>query len=303
MSWAIEATGLRKTFGAKVAVADLSLRVAAGEVFGFLGPNGAGKTTAMKMLLGLVHPTAGYGRLLGYPIGSRESRRWVGFLPEHFRFQEWMTGRELLDVHGRLHGLTAAVRAERIAALLAEVDLADAADRPLRTYSKGMQQRLGLAQALIHRPRLVFLDEPTSGLDPLGRILVRNLVLRLRTEGVTVFFNSHILSDVETMCDRVVFLKQGRIIHETSLRDGFAPELHLTLDAVSAEIVHGLRTFGEVAQTTDREVRLRLTAEAEVPNIVRWLVGRDAAVYGVQVKRPSLETLFLETIGPDERAG
>lgn len=303
MSWVIEAEGLRKVFGDKVAVADLSLRVAAGEVFGFLGPNGAGKTTAMKMLLGLVHPTAGRGLVLGHPVGARESRRWVGFLPEHFRFHDWMTGRELLDVHGRLHGLTAAARAERTADLLAQVDLTDAADRPLRTYSKGMQQRLGLAQALLHRPRLVFLDEPTSGLDPLGRMLVRDVILRLRDEGVTVFFNSHILGDVEAVCDRVVFLKRGRVVQETSLREGFAPELHLTLDAVSAEIVGGLATFGEALRTTEHEVWMRVADEAAAPAVVRWLVERGAAVYGVALRRPSLETLFLEIMGSDERAG
>ncbi|OYT73900.1 MAG: ABC transporter [Chloracidobacterium sp. CP2_5A] len=303
MAWVIEAEGLRKAFGDKVAVADLSLRVAEGEIFGFLGPNGAGKTTAMKMLLGLVRPTAGRGRVLGHPVGSRESRRWAGFLPEHFRFHDWMTGRELLDFHGRLHGVGAAARGERIADLLAQVDLTDAADRPLRTYSKGMQQRLGLAQALIHRPRLVFLDEPTSGLDPIGRILVRDIILRLRGEGITAFFNSHILGDVEAVCDRVAFLKRGQIIHETSLREGFAPELHLTLGAVSAELVNGLASFGKTLRTTEREVWMRVAAEADVPEVVRWLVGQGAAIYGARVQRPSLETLFLETMGPDERAG
>ncbi len=301
--WVIEAEGLRKVFGRKVAVADLSLHVAAGEVFGFLGPNGAGKTTAMKMLLGLVHPTAGRGFILGHPVGSREARRWVGFLPEHFRFHDWMTGRELLDFHGRLHGLPAAVRAERIKTLLAEVDLADAADRPVGTYSKGMQQRLGLAQALIHRPRVVFLDEPTSGLDPIGRILVRDIILRLRREGVTVFFNSHILGDVEAVCDRVVFLKRGRVVHETALREGLAPELHMCLGEVSPELVQGLATFGRVLRTAEREVWLQLEQETAVPDIVRWLVEHGAAVYGVRVQRPSLESLFLETMGPEERAG
>ncbi|MCS7079032.1 MAG: ABC transporter ATP-binding protein [Chloracidobacterium sp.] len=303
MDWVIEAAGLRKVFGDKIAVADLSFRVAAGEVFGFLGPNGAGKTTAMKMLLGLVHPTAGRGCVLGHPVGSRESRRWVGFLPEHFRFHDWMTGRELLDFHGRLHGLAASVRAERVKDLLAQVDLTEAADRPLRTYSKGMQQRLGLAQALIHRPRLVFLDEPTSGLDPIGRILVRDLILRLRDEGVTVFFNSHILGDVEAVCDRVVFLKRGRVIYEAALREGFAPELRMTLGAVTPDVTGELAAFGEVLGTTEREVRLRVASEAVVPDVVRRLVERGAAVYSVQVQRPSLETLFLETIGTDERAG
>ncbi len=302
-SCVIEAEGLRKVFGRKVAVADLSLRVAAGEVFGFLGPNGAGKTTAMKMLLGLVHPTAGRGFILGHPVGSREARRWVGFLPEHFRFHDWMTGRELLDFHGQLHGMTAAERAGRIKNLLAEVDLADAADRPVGAYSKGMQQRLGLAQALIHQPKVVFLDEPTSGLDPIGRILVRDIILRLRREGVTVFFNSHILGDVEAVCDRVVFLKRGRVVHETTLREGLAPELHLRLGEVSHDIVHGLAAFGRMLRAAEREVRLQLEHEAAVPDIVRWLVDHGAAVYGVQVQRPSLESLFLETMGPEERAG
>ncbi len=300
----IEAEGLRKVFGRKVAVADLSLRVAAGEVFGFLGPNGAGKTTAMKMLLGLVHPTAGRGFVLGHPVGSREARRWVGFLPEHFRFHDWMTGRELLNFHGQLHGLPAAARASRIETLLAQVDLADAADRPVGTYSKGMQQRLGLAQALIHQPKLVFLDEPTSGLDPIGRILVRDLIVRLRREGVTVFFNSHILGDVEAVCDRVVFLKRGRVVHETTLRQGLTPELHLRLGEVAPELIRGLAAFGRVLRTAEREVWLQLEQEeSAVPDIVRWLVDHGVAVYGVQVQRPSLESLFLETMGPEERAG
>jgi ABC-2 type transport system ATP-binding protein len=302
-NWVIEAEGLRKVFGRKVAVADLSLRVAAGEVFGFLGPNGAGKTTAMKMLLGLVHPTAGRGFILGHPVGSREARRWVGFLPEHFRFHDWMTGRELLNFHGQLHGLPATARAKRIETLLAQVDLADAADRPVGTYSKGMQQRLGLAQALIHQPKLVFLDEPTSGLDPIGRILVRDLIVRLRSEGVTVFFNSHILGDVEAVCDRVVFLKRGRVVHETALREGLTPELHLHLGEVSPELIRGLAAFGRVLRTAEREVWLQLEQETAVPGIVRWLVEHGAAVYGVRVQRPSLESLFLETMGPEERAG
>jgi ABC-2 type transport system ATP-binding protein len=302
-NWVIEAEGLRKVFGRKVAVADLSLRVAAGEVFGFLGPNGAGKTTAMKMLLGLVHPTAGRGFILGHPVGSREARRWVGFLPEHFRFHDWMTGRELLNFHGQLHGLPATARAKRIETLLAQVDLADAADRPVGAYSKGMQQRLGLAQALIHQPKVVFLDEPTSGLDPIGRILVRDIILRLRNEGVTVFFNSHILGDVEAVCDRVVFLKRGRVVHETALREGLTPELHLHLGEVSPELIRGLAAFGRVLRTAEREVWLQLEQETAVPGIVRWLVEHGAAVYGVRVQRPSLESLFLETMGPEERAG
>jgi ABC-2 type transport system ATP-binding protein len=161
MTAAIETHALRKQFGDKLAVEDLSLHVPRGEVFGFLGPNGAGKTTSLKMLLGLVDPTAGKGTVLGAPIGDRETRRKVGFLPEHFRFQEWLTGRELLHFHGRLVGLQGSQLESRADELLTRVDLLDAAHRAVRTYSKGMMQRVGLAQALLARPELVFLDEPT----------------------------------------------------------------------------------------------------------------------------------------------
>src|SRR5580765_8396558 len=217
MTAAIETHGLRKQFGDKVAVEDLSLVVPRGEVFGFLGPNGAGKTTSLKMLLGLVEPTAGSGTLLGAPLGDRQARGRVGFLPEHFRFQEWLTGRELLHFHGRLFGLGGSRLEARADELLARVDLLDAAHRPVRTYSKGMMQRVGLAQALLNEPRLVFLDEPTSGLDPLGRLLVRDIIKELRDRGTAVFLNSHLLGEVEATCDRVVFVKAGRTVHELSL--------------------------------------------------------------------------------------
>ena len=211
----VETHGLRKQFGEKVAVDDLSLTVGSGEVFGFLGPNGAGKTTSLKILLGLVEPTAGTGRVLGQPLGSRSARAKLGFLPEHFRFQEWLTGRELLHFHGRLYGLSGAALEARADELLARVDLLDAAHRPIRTYSKGMMQRVGLAQALLNEPRLVFLDEPTSGLDPLGRLMVRDIIRELRGRGTSVFLNSHLLGEVEATCDRVVFVKAARKSLET----------------------------------------------------------------------------------------
>src|SRR5215831_3939780 len=213
----VETRGLRKQFGEKVAVEDLSLTVRAGEVFGFLGPNGAGKSTSLKMLLGLVEPTAGEGTVLGARIGDRLARAKLGFLPEHFRFQEWLTGRELLHFHGRLFGMGGAALDARADELLGRVDLLDAAHRPIRTYSKGMMQRIGLAQALINSPSLVFLDEPTSGLDPLGRLLVRDIIRELRAQGTAVFLNSHLLGEVEATCDRVVFVKEGRTVHELSL--------------------------------------------------------------------------------------
>ena len=172
----IDARQVTKRFGTKVAVSDLSLSIGPGETFGFLGPNGAGKTTAIKILLGLIAPDGGGATVLGAPVGNRQARARVGFLPEHFRFHDCLTGRELLRFHGRLHGVRGPRLEARIDELLARVDLMDASDELLRTYSKGMLQRIGLAQALVNDPVLVFLDEPTSGLDPLGRLLVRDVI-------------------------------------------------------------------------------------------------------------------------------
>jgi ABC-2 type transport system ATP-binding protein len=214
---AIETQRLRKQFGEKVAVADLTLSIRRGEVFGFLGPNGAGKTTSLKMLLALVRPDGGHGRVLDAPLGDAAARSRVGFLPEHFRFHDCLTARELLRFHGRLFGLRGNALEARIDTLLTRVDILDAADRPLRGYSKGMTQRAGLAQALINEPDLVFLDEPTSGLDPLGRLLVRDILAEQRARGTTVFLNSHLLGEVEATCDRVAFVKEGRLVRTLAL--------------------------------------------------------------------------------------
>jgi len=244
---AIETHGLRKRFGAKLAVADLSLSVRRGEVFGFLGPNGAGKTTSLKMLLGLVTATAGRASLLGAAIGDRRARARVGFLPEHFRFQDWLTGRELLRFHGRLFGIPERTLASRAEALLTRVNMVEAADRKLREYSKGMLQRIGLAQALVNDPELVFLDEPTSGLDPIGRLLVRDIIHELKARGTTVFLNSHLLGEVEVTCDRVVFIKAGRTLHEMSLGDTEAvTDVELRTGPLDPDTLAGLARFGQL---------------------------------------------------------
>ena len=218
----IETHALRRIFGATVAVADLSLSIGRGEIFGFLGPNGAGKTTSLKMLLGLVEPSGGSGRVLGASLGDRAARARVGFLPEHFRFHDCLTGRELLRFHGRLFGLRGLPLDARVDDLLGRMNLDEAADRPVRGYSKGMMQRVGLAQAIINDPELVFLDEPTSGLDPLGRLLVRDVIRELRERGTTVFLNSHLLGEVEATCDRVAFVKQGRVVLQESMTQALA---------------------------------------------------------------------------------
>jgi ABC-2 type transport system ATP-binding protein len=301
----IETHALRKQFGGTLAVADLSLRVGEGEVFGFLGPNGAGKTTSIKMLLALVEPTSGTGRVMGAPLGDRAARAGIGFLPEHFRFHDTLTGTELLRFHGRLYGLRGVALEARIDRLLTRVDLLDAADRPLRGYSKGMLQRVGLAQALLNEPRLVFLDEPTSGLDPLGRLLVRGIIEELRADKVTVFLNSHLLGEVEATCDRVAFVKRGRVVAERVLSGpGELLDLELRVSPVSPRVLEGLARFGtDVAHPHPDLIAMRTTGDAPVPDIVSWLVQQGVRIHAVTPRRKSLEDVFLEVMGGEERPG
>ncbi len=300
---AIETRGLRKWFGAKRAVADLSLSVRRGEVFGFLGPNGAGKTTSLKMLLGLVEPSGGEGRLLGAPIGDRRARERVGFLPEHFRFQDWLTGREMLRLHGQLFGLGGRALADRVESLLARVDLLDAANRKLREYSKGMTQRVGLAAALLPRPEIVFLDEPTSGLDPLGRLMVRDVIRELRRDGVAVFLNSHLLGEVEATCDRVAFVKQGRVVHALDLVGAPAGvEVELRAGPLDDAALAELARFGADVRRDGDAVRLRVPGEDVLPEIARWAVGRGAPLRHLSASRDTLESVFLRVMD-GERAG
>jgi ABC-2 type transport system ATP-binding protein len=301
----IETQGLRKQFGTTVAVSDLSLQVGEGEIFGFLGPNGAGKTTAIKMLLALVEATSGTGRVLGAPLGDRAARARIGFLPEHFRFHETLTAIELLRFHGRLYGLRGVSLDARVDRLLTRVDLVDAADRPLRGYSKGMLQRVGLAQALLNDPKLVFLDEPTSGLDPLGRLLVRGIIDELRADGATVFLNSHLLGEVEATCDRVVFVKRGQVIEERRLSSpAEVLDLELRVASMTQTVVEGLSRFGtNIAQPRPDLITLRTETDAVVPAIVSWLVQQGVQIHAVQPRRKSLEDVFLDVMGDDERPG
>jgi ABC-2 type transport system ATP-binding protein len=299
----VETHGLRKQFGDKLAVADLSLSLGRGEIFGFLGPNGAGKTTSLKMLLGLIAPSGGRGQLLGCPLGDRAARAKVGFLPEHFRFQDWLTGRELLHFHGRLYGLSGADLARRAETLLARVDLLDAAHRPLREYSKGMLQRAGLAAALLNDPEVVFLDEPTSGLDPLGRRLVRDLMRDLKAKGVTVFLNSHLLGEVEQTCDRVVFLKQGQVVREHVLGTGDGTlDVELRADGLDAAALATLARLGGVREEGGT-MFVRVAGPSAVPELARAVVACGARLHHLAARRTSLEAMFLEVMGDEGRPG
>lgn len=314
----IETHDLCKTYGAMIAVERLTLSVAEGEVFGFLGPNGAGKTTTVKMLLGLVAPTAGEARILGRPAGDPAIMSRVGFLPEQFRFPPWITATDFLDVHGRLYGMTAAERRPRIAQLLARVGLADRAGSKLGEFSKGMLQRIGLAQALLNRPALVFLDEPTSGLDPLGRRDVRDLIRELRAEGVTVFLNSHFLSEVEVTCDRVAIVKRGRVVRLGALAEltRQATEIELRVAGLTPEAEAGLAQWGRVVERTEAGIRgqesgvrgpadvmrivMAVADEAVAPALAAHLIGAGAQLHALAPRRLSLEELFMRVMQEEQ---
>ncbi|MCC6188681.1 MAG: ABC transporter ATP-binding protein [Anaerolineales bacterium] len=300
-SFAIQTTGLRKAFGDNVAVRGLTLEVPAGEVFGFLGPNGAGKTTSIKMLLGLVAPTAGTGQVLGAPVGDRAARTQVGFLPEHFRFHDWLTAEEFLTLHGRLYNMPAPRLRARLSDLLERVGLMSFRRKTLRTFSKGMLQRIGLAQALINDPALVFLDEPTSGLDPVGRRLVRDIIRDLRARGTTVFLNSHLLSEVEITCDRVAFIKHGEVVHLSPLKTLLEGETRVTVRAgrLTPEILAGLAGLGRDMRADGSQVTLTIEGEAALPGLARYLVEQGAELYALTPQRLALEDLFIQIVGTD----
>ena len=280
---------------------NLSLEVRRGEIFGFLGPNGAGKSTSIKMLLGLVRPTGGEAFVLGAPAGDVQIRRKIGFLPEDFRFYEWLTAEELLHLHGRLAGVSANALRERVPAMIDLVGLTPHRDKRLSNFSKGMLQRIGLGQALIHEPELIFLDEPTSGLDPMGRRLVRDIIRAQRDRGATVFLNSHLLSEIEITCDEVVFIREGEVVTRRDLRTLHEEELRVVVRArkLTAEIVAGLAPWCTSPQVRDEELTFLAPSHDVLPDIVRYLAAAGADVFQFMPQRLSLEELFVQVMGED----
>jgi ABC-2 type transport system ATP-binding protein len=295
---AIETSHLRKEFGSKVAVEDLSLAVPRGEVFGFLGPNGAGKTTAVKMLMGLVRPTSGQARLLGRHPEELEAKERVGFLPELFRFHDWLTAEEFLDFHGRLYGMPEDRRRKRIPEVLELVGLRAEARQRLGTFSKGMQQRIGIGQAILNDPLLVVLDEPTSALDPIGRRDVRDLIRLLKEEGRTVFLNSHLLSEVEMVCDRVAIIDHGRVIATGPIQELLSSSLEIDAEVRDAGpgAIDALRRIGQVVEQTDGRILLRLDDREKIPLVAEALLRHGAKLYSLSHRRGSLEDLFIRVL-------
>jgi ABC-2 type transport system ATP-binding protein len=300
---AIEVTDLRKRYGAIEALAGLTMTVGRGEVFGFLGPNGAGKTTTVKLLLGLARPSGGGGKVLDAPIGDLATRRKIGYLPELFRYQPWLKAREVLSLHGELMGLPGDRRRQEADAALELVGLADRADDVVGKFSKGMQQRLGLGVALMGEPALVILDEPTSALDPLGRVDVRAIVRAAATRGAAVFLNSHLLSEVEQVCDRVAIIDHGRVVASGPLDDVLGQsETKIRVSGLKPSDLPAIEFFGP--PTLDGEMlSIRPMGGERVHELVAMLVKMGAHVHEVHSGRGSLEQRFLELIARDRPLG
>lgn len=297
----IDASRLKKIYGTRSAVRDLTLKVGRGEAFGFLGPNGAGKSTSIKMLLGLVKPTSGHALLLGQPLGTRDVRARIGFLPEHFRFYDWLSASELLLFHGRLCGLTKDILRRKVPQLLERVGLGTQHSKPIRSFSKGMMQRVGLAQAIINDPEILFLDEPTSGLDPAGRKLVRDVIREQCGRGATVFLNSHLLGEVEQSCDRVAFIRDGRIVgmYEMGAWQSAQTEVEIKVGRMNPIAMERLVAFASDLRLDGHLLRVRVVTVDRLPDVVRCLVEAGVEVFSVVPQRVSLEDLFLQMMGPD----
>ncbi len=284
---------------------DLNLQVQAGEVFGFLGPNGAGKTTTLKLLTGLIHPTAGLATVLGEPAGSVGVKARIGFLPENPSFYEYLTGGEYLDYCGALAGLPRAIRRDRARVLLEQVGLTGQGVLQLRKYSKGMLQRIGLAQALINEPAVIFLDEPMSGLDPIGRKEVRDLILHLREQGRTVFFSTHIIPDVEVVCDRVGIILAGHLSSVGRVEELLASpleQIELTASGLTPEVGVTLaaRSVVPPVRTGDRTL-IAVKGEEDLGEVLRTILRAGGRVHSVVPHRRTLEEVFLDRIREGSR--
>ena len=298
---AVEIQGLRKVYRQIIAVDDISLVTYQGEAFGFLGPNGAGKSTVVKILTGLVTPTKGTVRVLGQPINHVQLRRQVGYLPEFPSFHRWLKARDFLEFHGRLYGLRSTFLEKRIREVLEMVGLAGRENQKLGTFSKGMLQRIGLAQAIIHKPDLVILDELVSGLDPVGQRDMRELLRELKAEGTSIFLNSHLLADVEAICDRVAIINQGRILKVGAPAELFDKKkvLEVRVDHVSEELLKRLHAVALDIQHEEDDPRcllIEIARDEQAADIADIVNACGARLYTLAPRHLSLEQIFFQTI-------
>jgi len=304
---AIEIKNLVKRYKSVVAVNDISLDVYEGEIFGFLGPNGAGKTTTIKTLLGLIFPSAGEVKVLGKPAGDIDVKVKVSYLPESPYFYEHMTAREVVGFYGGLFGLTGAARDKRVDYLLDMVGLSGAGTKSLRAFSKGMLQRVGIAQALINDPKVLFFDEPTSGLDPVAHRDIRNLIVHLKNEGRTIFLSSHQLSDVELVCDRVSILNKGKIRRLGTVSDLIAGgNVEIVADNVTqnAEATAKLKSITSNVEEVGSKLVITCSASSAGKNaVLDWVRANGGDIVSVTETRRTLEDIFYETVREGEATG
>jgi ABC-2 type transport system ATP-binding protein len=307
----LDVRSLRKTFRigffrTKVlAVEDSTFDVRRGEIFGLVGPNGAGKTTTIKMLMGLIHPDGGSASILGEDIGSTRARRRVGFLPEHPTFYDSLKPGELMDYYADLYGLSRLEKRQRIPALLERVGLSAAVDKPVRKFSKGMLQRLGLAQALLPDSEIVLLDEPQSGLDPMGRKDVRDLIIELGEKGRTVIFSSHILPDVERVCDRIAIIVKGRVTRRGRMSELIGSrgiEIDVTVEPGDADLSTAPAQAGAPTRLPGGQVRYLFEGEDVARALLSWCLEHHVTVASLERHRPQLEDIFLEEVRARDEA-
>jgi ABC-2 type transport system ATP-binding protein len=289
-------TFLKKTVRA---LDDLSLAIEDKEIFGLIGPNGAGKTTTLKLLMGLIFPTSGEARILGQPIGDVPTKLHIGYLPENPYFYDYLTGRELLEYFGQLFGMSRTDRQKRVGDLLRQVDLLEAADMQLRKYSKGMIQRLGVAQAILNRPRIIFLDEPMSGLDPMGRRDMTRLIQELRDDGVTVVFSSHILPDVESLCDRVAILNKGKLVREgrlVEILDVSVQSIELVVHDLTNDLASELEGRAQRFRRMGRRSHLEFNDAQVVDEVLELLRAKGVRLVSVNPVKQTLEEYFVREV-------
>lgn len=281
------------------ALQSLTLNVEEGQIFGLLGPNGAGKTTAIKILMGLIFPTSGSATLMGKPLGDKSVKAKIGFLPENPYFYDYLKGYEFLEYYGQLYGMSSRDRKKKIPELLSQVGLSHAADLPLKGYSKGMLQRIGLAQALLNDPRIVFLDEPQSGLDPFGRKEVRDLILSLKEKGSTVFFSSHILSDAEMICDRVAILNKGHLINIGALEDILSTQIkayEIEASGLPLELVREMEKECAITLRRKQSVLFSIANEQQAIVLVKKIINSSGCLISFTPRRETLEEYFFRKI-------
>jgi ABC-2 type transport system ATP-binding protein len=301
---AIEVRNLTKFYGKKLGCRDISFEVGKGEVFGLLGPNGAGKSTLVKMLVGLVFPTSGKARVLGKPLGDVATRKRLGYLPENFKYQEWMTGADLLSFHCSLGGMDMKKAAVKRQEVLETVKLTGQEKYRVGTYSKGMQQRIGLACALLTDPDVLFLDEPTSAMDPIGRREVREIITDLKDRGKTVMLNSHLLSEVEMICTSVAFIREGAILRYAAMEEFQKPSttVSIRVKGLPEQMLAYLKQLDPGLQQDGEKIRLVLPGAEDIPGLAAAITNSGARLYELTPGRESLESIFFNIVEGGKQA-